>query len=525
MPRLRKSLSIEAPELSDEKELALAFNRGEPDAYRVIYERYETRVQAICRRLLNDPHDAQEAAQEVFTRVYQALPRFNGRYQLGAWIVRITTNVCLDQIRSRTRHPSDPAPLEELQLDVDAPADDEPETAAIRRAESRHVRRVLAALPPMHRAAIVLRDFEGLSYQDVAIALGITECQTKALIHRARQGFKRAWLPLDALQLILPWKLVQRLKKVDVSATDGASQVARASAPLTEAASSVAHVAHAASSCSIAIQQCGQFMAERATALAATVIVGTAAMGGVAVGRATAPQPVQPRSEIVVSAQPVKEVLPRAGTKKHLSAKPKSSVVASNPVETTPAAEPTPTASPSATPQPTPTPQPTTQSSGSGEKTTGGSEPTPAPAPKTPFEVALGFDRATQTPSAPPQSHSSVVDCASMQLQQELQAPVWDEDGSYPGRLTLQMSGGSAQLALYVLKDGVEYSYNGGASSLQVSKGSNGTTTVSFAGSYSWHGGPPPSDDDLPISGRFSARIVVDCAASRLVTESIALST
>src|SRR5689334_9645143 len=95
---------------TEDKDLAIAFKNGELGAYDAIYGRYSDRVNGVCRRMLGQSEDAKEASQEVFLRVYQALPRFNGRYQLGAWITRIATNVCLDQIRGRNRKPSDAFP-------------------------------------------------------------------------------------------------------------------------------------------------------------------------------------------------------------------------------------------------------------------------------------------------------------------------------------------------------------------------------------------------------------------------------
>ena len=89
-------------ELPD-RELVIAFKAGESGAYDEIFRRYGHRIMRICDRKLGDPNDAAEAAQETFLRAYQALPRFNGSYKLGAWLSRIATNVCIDEIRSRSR--------------------------------------------------------------------------------------------------------------------------------------------------------------------------------------------------------------------------------------------------------------------------------------------------------------------------------------------------------------------------------------------------------------------------------------
>src|SRR5437899_84142 len=83
-----------------EKDLVLAFKAGQAAAYDEIFERYRPMVEHICRRLLKNPDDAQEATQETMLRVLQGLPQFNGRYLLQAWVARIATNVCLDVLRA-----------------------------------------------------------------------------------------------------------------------------------------------------------------------------------------------------------------------------------------------------------------------------------------------------------------------------------------------------------------------------------------------------------------------------------------
>ena len=291
----------------EERELALAFQNGERDAYDRIHDRYAPRVLSVCRRMLGDPDDAQEAAQEAFLRVYQGLPKFNGRFRLGAWIVRIATNVCLDQLRSRNRRPSELAPLEVLDLEYASPVDDsDPELLFLRHAEGRRVRRVLDSLPPMHRAAIVLRDFEGVSYADIAETLGITECQVKALLHRARRGFKRSWTSVVA-SVILPTGAFRRLfKRVDLPSGSGGNHLTAASQAAESAVTTTQQVATTASSaltsCGAAVQQCSQFVVERAAPVVTAVVVGTASVGAAAVA---SPKGIEKKpDEPVVAFQP-----------------------------------------------------------------------------------------------------------------------------------------------------------------------------------------------------------------------------
>jgi RNA polymerase sigma-70 factor, ECF subfamily len=315
----------------EERELALAFQNGERDAYDRIHDRYAPRVLSVCRRMLGDPDDAQEAAQEAFLRVYQGLPNFNGRFRLGAWIVRIATNVCLDQLRSRNRRPSELAPLEVLDLEYSSPVDDtDPELLFLRHAEGRRVRRVLDSLPPMHRAAIVLRDFEGVSYADIAETLGITECQVKALLHRARRGFKRSWTSVVASAL-LPAGLFKRLfKRVDISGGSAGSHVTTASQAAESAMTTTQQVATTASSaltsCGAMVQQCSQFVVERAAPVVTAVVVGTASVGVAAV--ASPDRTAKKRDEPAVAFQPAS-----ANVAKDIKEEPKAVLTRSPAIE------------------------------------------------------------------------------------------------------------------------------------------------------------------------------------------------
>ena len=262
----------------EDKDLTLAFQRGEKGAYQAIHDRYAGRVTAVCRRMLGDPDDASEAAQETFLRVYLALARFNGRYQLGPWITRIATNICLDQLRSRTRHATSPAPVEEIHVvDDGRQREADPQVIALRNAESRRVRRTLERLSPMHRAAIVLRDFEGLSYQEIAVALGLSDTQVKALLHRARGAFRRSWR--SSLAALVTFRgLRQRL----AAGAEPATQTLSSAGQVADRSFSVAQ---AMSSCSAGLQQCGQFVSERVAPIVAAAVVGTAS---VAAGAAVA---------------------------------------------------------------------------------------------------------------------------------------------------------------------------------------------------------------------------------------------
>ena len=176
----------ELGELSD-RELVLAFQSAHPDAYDEIFRRHSERVRRVCSKVLRDPHDAEEATQETFLRGYKALSRFNGRYQLGAWLARIATNVCLDEIRKTKTHITS-APMgeaEALEI-VTAPTSE----LVVERTE---VARSMGEIAPLHARALMLQAVEGLSHKEMAGELEMTAPQVKSLLHRARRSFRAAW--------------------------------------------------------------------------------------------------------------------------------------------------------------------------------------------------------------------------------------------------------------------------------------------------------------------------------------------
>ncbi|MBA2428005.1 MAG: sigma-70 family RNA polymerase sigma factor, partial [Actinobacteria bacterium] len=254
---------------ADDKDLTLSFQRGDSEAYRHIYDHYASTVRGVCWRMLRDKDDAQEATQETFLRVYQALGRFNGRYQLGPWITRIATNVCLDQLRGRNCRPQAATSIDDMATEL--PGDQlTPEEAYLSKLESSRVREVLDTMPSTHRAAIILREFEGLSYREIALALGASETQVKALIHRARKRFKSSWA--GRVSVLWPSALLHRLRgraaPVGGSATDFVSSAA---SPVTLATPTTSGV----------FQQITTAVAERLAPALTAAVVGTTAVAGV----------------------------------------------------------------------------------------------------------------------------------------------------------------------------------------------------------------------------------------------------
>ena len=149
-------------------------------AFERIMSQSERRVLRVALRLLNNPQDAQDAAQEVFLRLYRHLGSLDETRGCEAWLHRVTVNVCHDIARSR-RHSIG---LE----DLPEPADSQPGAHDdVERAQEREiVRRGLSRLGEKERAALVLRDVEGLSTREVAAILGSSENTVRSQISTAR---------------------------------------------------------------------------------------------------------------------------------------------------------------------------------------------------------------------------------------------------------------------------------------------------------------------------------------------------
>jgi RNA polymerase sigma-70 factor (ECF subfamily) len=168
--------------------LARRLARREMGALREAYELHGERVQRLCLRLLGRSADAEDAAQEVFLKLFERARTFDGRARFSTWLHRLTVNLCLhrmerERLRLARALPEDGAAL------VDpcaSPAE------SLSRTEAREaLQRLLARLSPEHRAVLVLRELEELSYQEIAAALELPEGTVMSRLARAREQLVR----------------------------------------------------------------------------------------------------------------------------------------------------------------------------------------------------------------------------------------------------------------------------------------------------------------------------------------------
>ncbi|MCL4402694.1 MAG: RNA polymerase sigma factor [Acidobacteria bacterium] len=146
------------------------------DPFNEVFRERQVQVLRTAYRILGNWADAEDVAQEVFVRLHRHGSVFPNDAALGGWLYRVTVNLCLD--RARALHPED-----EL-TEVPSPAASA-ESAAIREQQKQRLVRALAMLPSRERAAVVLREIEGLSTAEVAEILGSTEGTVRSQVSKA----------------------------------------------------------------------------------------------------------------------------------------------------------------------------------------------------------------------------------------------------------------------------------------------------------------------------------------------------
>jgi RNA polymerase sigma-70 factor (ECF subfamily) len=166
---------------------------GDPAAFEQMIDCYQRKVISTAWRMLGNREDARDAAQEVFLRVYKYLGGFRVDQDFAAWLYRIIINVCRDQMRKRGRPDQFTSFETEQELgNFDAQASSEDvEAAAIRSQQQAMIAKALATLSKNERAAIVLRDLEGLTTEEVARVLGSSQTTVRSQISSARAKIKK----------------------------------------------------------------------------------------------------------------------------------------------------------------------------------------------------------------------------------------------------------------------------------------------------------------------------------------------
>lgn len=180
----------------DERELVERAKGGDLDAFGALVARYQDRVYAVAYGVVRHPDDALDLAQEAFARAFQSLQSFRGEARFSSWIHRIVVNLALDHLRRGARKEAAPFDDRLAVAPTSASSTDADPSVAVERQEIRERLRLgVAALPPEQRATLLLREVEGLSYREIARAMGCSIGTVMSRLHYARRKLREALAP------------------------------------------------------------------------------------------------------------------------------------------------------------------------------------------------------------------------------------------------------------------------------------------------------------------------------------------
>ncbi len=180
---------------STDKELVKRVQKGDKGAFDVLVLKYQQKIVNLVMRYVRDPEQAMDIAQEAFIKAYRALPRFRGDSAFYTWLYRIAVNTAKNHLAAQRRRPMD------IELDLQDPEQydlharlketDTPEGVTLSHELQRTVEKAIAALPDDLRTAIILRELDGMSYEEIAQTMDCPVGTVRSRIFRARDAISK----------------------------------------------------------------------------------------------------------------------------------------------------------------------------------------------------------------------------------------------------------------------------------------------------------------------------------------------
>jgi RNA polymerase sigma-70 factor (ECF subfamily) len=170
-----------------DEELVARSISGDNESFNELILRWERPIYALAYRTIGREEDARDVCQETFLRAFRALPRFRGQAKFSSWLYRIALNLCRDWVRKERRTPVVQAPedMDLMELAAAAEPSESIENLVARKDVTRAVERAMALLPEEQRTAIVLKEYHGLTFQEIADLVG---CPLSTVKTRLYQG-------------------------------------------------------------------------------------------------------------------------------------------------------------------------------------------------------------------------------------------------------------------------------------------------------------------------------------------------
>jgi RNA polymerase sigma-70 factor (ECF subfamily) len=175
------------------EEEALLIKRAQSSdaaALEALLKLYEKRVYNIAYRYMNNEADAYDMAQEALIKLYRGIRSFKGQSAFSSWVYRLTVNTCLDGLRKRRKMPLSLDHVLENGASFQADAGESPEMCALSLENTEDIHRAINSLSDDHRQVVVLRDINGLTYEEIAYSLDISVGTVKSRLNRGRQRLR-----------------------------------------------------------------------------------------------------------------------------------------------------------------------------------------------------------------------------------------------------------------------------------------------------------------------------------------------
>jgi RNA polymerase sigma-70 factor (ECF subfamily) len=178
---------------STDEELVARSIGGDADSFNQLILRWERPIYALAYRTIGREEDARDVCQETFLRAFRALPGFRGQAKFSSWLYRIALNLCRDWIRRerRTGFVQPPEDVDLMDLAAAAEPSESIEDLVARKDQIRAVERAMALLPEDQRTAIVLKEYHGLTFQEIADLLGCPLSTVKTRLYQGLSVLRR----------------------------------------------------------------------------------------------------------------------------------------------------------------------------------------------------------------------------------------------------------------------------------------------------------------------------------------------
>jgi RNA polymerase sigma-70 factor (ECF subfamily) len=182
-----------------DEELVAKSVGGDAESFNELILRWERPIYALAYRTIGREEDARDVCQETFLRAFRALPGFRGQAKFSSWLYRIALNLCRDWMRRERRVPTVQAPegVDLLDLAAAAEPSESIEDLVARKDLARVVERVMARLPEEQRTAIVLKEFHGLTFREIADLVGCPLSTVKTRLYQGLSVLRRELATVD----------------------------------------------------------------------------------------------------------------------------------------------------------------------------------------------------------------------------------------------------------------------------------------------------------------------------------------